>query len=167
MKNHATTVNEKFDPIRNFPVNWNISDGINEDVIQFSENFGKYLCALEKNKYGESSPDNRKALTNSQIRNFFGEVKRIQMTLTGNVNNERWIKVKASFLLLKPKLAYATGRAKTKNKMTRMIDFMEVIIKVINMVEADKPGAAKRFMHFVDFFESILAFHKAYGGKEN
>ena len=158
---HQTGFRNRSNTKPKFP-DWDISGGINGEIIAYTEDFGKYLCDLQS-----EGRTGRNALTNSQIRNFFGEVKRLQMSLTGNVTDEKWKDIKSAFLLLKPKLAYATGRARTKNRDTVMVDFMESILKVIDMVEADKPGAVKRFMNFVDFFESILAFHKAYGGKEN
>lgn len=129
-----------------FKEEW-ITKGINEECIKFSDDFGKHLA--------------QKGLSSSQIRNIFGEVKRIQMKLTGS--KEEWKSVKSSFLLLKPKLAYVQGRARSREFIS---EFRIVLDAAINAVDADKEGAIERYQHFVDFFESILAYHKAYGGKE-
>ena len=60
-------------------------------------------------------------------------------------------------LMLKPKLAYAAKRHgggvnTLKNVLTQAID------RVGNDSE--------KFNRFVDFFEAILAYHKAYGGRD-
>lgn len=113
-----------------------ITSEADEDMINFSDKAGKYMA--------------ENGLTNSKIRSIYGEIKRIQM---GNFENER-----ASFLLLRPKVAYAFGRD-DKNKGLELfkIIFDEVAIKV-----ADKNS----YINFCNLFESILAFHKSYGGKD-
>ena len=82
-----------------------------------------------------------------QIRNVFGEIKRIQMK---GFENE-----KASFFLLKPKIAYA---AKRHNDIG--INTLKKYFDLAHKEVAD----ARTYQNFVDFFESILAYHKAYGG---
>ena len=85
---------------------------VTKETVNFAEKFGKYLA--EGNDYEE-------ALTTSQLRRFFGEVKRQQM----NGYDE------TDFQMLKPKLAYAVGRAKKKDKHCKIIDFYEVMIKLV------------------------------------
>lgn len=89
-------------------------------------------------------------LSTSQIRNVFGEVKRLQME--GQFDQQAARKL----VLLKPKLAYQAGRHHGKVK-----DFANVLSKAIDRVGSD----AQRFEHFVDFFEAILAYHRAHGGR--
>jgi len=86
-------------------------------------------------------------LTTSQIRNIYGAVK--QMEINGFKPNE--------FILLKPKLAYAAVRAKGNGAKI----LKDVLTMAIDEVGEDKA----RFGRFVDFFEAILAYHKAEGGK--
>jgi len=88
-------------------------------------------------------------LSTSQIRNVFGEVKRLQM----KGFNEQ---VARELILLKPKLAYQAGRHGGKVK-----ELAKVLSRAIDRVGSDQ----RRFEHFVDFFEAILAYHKAHGGK--
>lgn len=88
-------------------------------------------------------------LSTSQIRNVFGEVKRLQMKGFDE-------QAARELILLKPKLAYQAGRHRGKVE-----DLSKVLSKAIDRVGSD----AQRFEHFVDFFEAILAYHKAYGGK--
>lgn len=132
---------------------WNKNDLIPKEEIQvkvtdatvlFAERFGNYLA--EKEEAAEP-------LTTSQLRKFFGEVKRQQMV--GYDNTE--------FVMLKPKLAYAVGRAKQngkRNKTQKIEDFYLVLSDAIDKVEscADK---LKAFKNFITVFEAIVAYHKA------
>lgn len=119
-----------------FDPNW-IKTGANEKMVEYSERVGRYLA------------DN--GLTNSKIRNIYGEIKRIQM---GKFSSES-----SSFYLLKPKVAYAYGREKN-NKGLEL--FKLVFDQSIALVESD----GSNFKHFSNFLEAILAYHKSYGGKD-
>jgi CRISPR-associated protein Csm2 len=89
----------------------------------------------------------RGRLTTSQIRNVYGHVKRMQMR--GFDPNE--------FVLLKPKLAYAAARANTAGATL----LKDVLSQAVDEVGSDEAN----FERFVDFFEAILAYHKAAGGR--
>jgi CRISPR type III-A-associated protein Csm2 len=95
-------------------------------------------------------------LTTSQIRKFFGEIKKIQADFD---------KLKGQIVMLDPKMAYAVGRAKKGNTNAehKVEDFYKLLSPLIMAVQQDK----KKFNHFVDVVESIVAYHKAMGGKEN
>lgn len=123
---------EKFNGV--FSASW-ITTGITQETVQFSDELGKFVKET--------------GLTTSQIRNVFGEIKRIQLK---GFENE-----KPSFFLLKPKMAYAAKRAGNTGIQTLKQFFDEAHSKV-----HDKAT----YQNFVDFFESILAYHKAYGGKD-
>ena len=86
-------------------------------------------------------------LTVSQIRNVYGMVK--QMEMRGFDANE--------FVLLKPRLAYAAVRANTDGAR----ELKDVLSWAIDEVDKD----ASKFARFVDFFEAILAYHRAADGK--
>jgi len=89
-------------------------------------------------------------LTSSQIRNVFGEIKSIQ--------NQGFTDPKARrrFILLVPKIQYAAVRAR-KFGMDGLRDVLTSCNHVIN-------DDVDNFQHFLEFFEAILAYHKAYGG---
>jgi len=124
-----------------FNSNW-ITVRINKDGIKFTEDFGKFL----KNNQ----------LTTSQIRNIFGEIKRIQLS---GINKQ---KNKTAFLLLKPKMAYAVARDGKRG----LEQLTKVINKAFDSVELeDNEKVEEQFQNFVDFFEAILAYHKAEGGR--
>jgi len=91
-------------------------------------------------------------LTKSQIRNIFGAVRQIQMNWTGDAQKAASYR---QLLLLKPKLRYQAARTKEVKPLADVLD------KAIDYVEDDRV----RFGRFVDFFEAILAYHTAYGGK--
>jgi CRISPR-associated protein Csm2 len=104
---------------------------------------------LDTQKKG-GTEKNDERLTRSQIRNIFNSVKRIEMHGFNGKENE--------FLLLKPKLAYAAARpGKTKG----VVELEDVLSKSIDYVENEK----ERFENFCNFFEAILAYHRAAGGK--
>ena len=121
-----------------------IQNKVTDVTVQFAENFGKYLAVDDY----DSEP-----LTTRQLRKFFGEVKRQQMM--GYNETE--------FTMLKPKLAYAVGRAKQngkKNKAQKIEDFFVVITDAIDKV-LSSPDRPKAFKNFITAFEAIVAYHKA------
>ena len=157
---------KSFDPLEKFDEKW-ISSSINEKTIDYTKNLGFFLCQYFRDDKGNIKMG-KGALSNSQIRNVFGEVKRIQMKLKGSTNKQEiWNSIKPSFLLLQPKLAYAAGRAAQKQRKSVLPKLKDVLTIAIKAVEADKLNAYERYENFVDFLESVLAFHKVYGGKEN
>jgi len=120
--------NESFNP------QW-ITNEITQETVTFADKLGKFV--------------KEKGLTASQIRNVFGEIKRIQM--------KGFETEKASFYLLKPKMAYA---AKRQNDLG--INTFKKYFDQAHQLVTD----SKTYKNFVDFFESIIAYHKAYGGKD-
>ena len=113
-----------------------ITDGIDKDVIPFAEKMGIYMA---KNK-----------LTKSKIRSIYGEIKRIQM---GDFDKE-----KASFYLLKPKVAYAYGRDEHNLGLK--------LFKIVFDKSSDDVSDKRTFINFCKLIEAILAYHRANGGKD-
>ena len=70
--------------------------------------------------------------------------------------------------MLKPLLAYAVGRDKNNKGInkTRIEEFTEEVTKAIDAVLAGNDLKAN-YKNFVNILESIVAYHKRYGGKEN
>jgi CRISPR-associated protein Csm2 len=117
------------------------NSGSYKNAIEFAEQFGKKIAHEE--------------LTTNQIRNFFGEVRRIQM--------KGILQEKTAFLLLRPKLAYAAKRAAKQGANM----FKDIVLKAheVVMEAKDNNEFEARFKNFVDFLEAILAYHKVHGGK--
>lgn len=118
-----------------------ITDRITEKTVSFAKRFGEYLGRDDKDSDGRKTVAGK--LTTNQLRKFFGEIKRQQL----QGYNE------SSFVMLKPKLAYAVGRADKKNKIK---DFYKVIAEAMGHVHNEK-----QFKNFVQIFEAIVAYHKA------
>lgn len=126
---------EQFFKDLNFLKSW-IIDGAEESMIAFAEKSGKYMA--------------ENGLTNSKIRSIYGEIKRIQM---GSFKEE-----KASFLLLRPKVAYALGRDKNNKGLQ--------LFKLVFDAAAKSVTNEKEFQNFCNYIEAILAYHRANGGKD-
>lgn len=120
-----------------------IQQGITGSAIAYTELLGEKLV--------------QERFTTSQIRNFYGELKRIQLK---GIADE-----KSAFLLLHPKLAYAAKRAEKSGGRGANI-FKDEILKAHQAVGIDNEGFEKRFANFCDLCEAILAFHKASGGRD-
>jgi CRISPR-associated protein Csm2 len=108
---------------------------------------------------GQSLANNR--LTTNQIRNFFGEVRQIQLTWDQGPE--------AAYrraVLLIPKLGYHAKRA--RGRAQRGLEDLERVLTPALELVAEAPETQRRtyFMNFVDFFEAILAYHKKYGGRD-
>lgn len=128
-----------------------IVNGINNDnPIKWAEEFGTFLATNEDNR-------GKKKLTTTQLRKFFGQLKRIQAEGYSTIK-------KHQLLMLKPQLAYAVGRDK---QATKIDSFEKELSKAISKVaEAEEQAEGeKRFKNFVSLTEAIVAYHKAKGGE--
>jgi CRISPR-associated protein Csm2 len=121
-----------------------ISDGIKKEAIDYAEKFGEWL--------------HKNGLTTTQIRNIYGEVKRIQMAGKSYFSE-------SDVLLLRPKLAYAKARA--SGKKDAIAALAEVLSAGINaiFVKGKEAEQYERFDNFAAFFEAVIAYHRANGGK--
>jgi len=113
-----------------------ITEGADEQLPQFADKLGKYMA------------DN--GLTNSKIRSIYGEIKRIQVA--------GFEREKSSFYLLRPKVAYALGR-----------DSKNLGLKLFKHLFDTASTSVRDFgtyKNFCNLIEAVLAYHKAYGGKD-
>lgn len=113
-----------------------ITQEADKALVEYAEKSGKFMA--------------KNGLTNSKIRSIYGEIKRIQMGI--------FEKEKSSFYLLKPKVAYALGRD-DKNEGLKLFK------KIFDLCSANVSDQ-KSYQNFCGFIEAILAYHKAYGGKD-
>lgn len=133
-----------------FKKEW-ITQGITQQTVDWANDFGKEL-AIPSQDYKEKAP-----LTTAQLRRFFGEVKRIEMNVTGN---------KTDILMLKPMLAYAVGRDGSNGKKTRIDKLAKVLFEAISAIRVNEEDHIENdYSNFVNVFEAIVAYHKYYGGK--
>lgn len=113
-----------------------ITDKADRDLPAYAEKLGKKLV--------------ENGLTNSKIRSIYGEIKRIQV---GGYKN-----CESSFFLLRPKMAYAAGRERMNLGVQLFKAFFDDAYRYVN--------DEKTFNNFCNLIEAVLAYHKAYGGKD-
>ena len=108
------------------------------------------------------------SLKTSQIRNIYGSVRQLQMSWPAEPKDpdrvspdeelrirEASAKAHRRMLLLIPRLRYQAARIQEVKPLA------DVLEPAIRLVEKDR----KRFQHFAEFFEAVLAYHRAAGGK--
>ncbi len=132
-----------------------IVNGDSRLLVDRSEEFGTDLARDFRGNDQRGPTFKILKLSTSQIRNFYGTVKKIEAR--EKFENEEI----RELLLLKPKLAYA---AKKEGK-TKLVNLKEVLTDSIDLVTSDEGDKKEKFDHFCDLFESILCYHKAGGGR--
>ena len=129
----------------------NLENDIREIIVE-----GNAERLLERAKQIGKSLKNA-GLSMAQIRGIFGTVRRIEMRWTEGASQETQEQAMRQLLLLQPKLEYQARRQK------QVEGLRDVLIPAIQQIQGDR----KRFSRFVEFFEAILAYHVAAGGKTN
>jgi CRISPR-associated protein Csm2 len=108
-------------------------------------------------------------LTRAQIRNVFAEARTIEAAWRsarlgkggGDAAATAETAAFRRFVLLKPKLAYLSKR----NPPTKpLADALSEGIDAVIAAGDDAPLRAQRFTRWMQFFEAILAYHRAHGG---
>ncbi len=139
---------------------WHCKD--NEEIaapIAWAISFAKFLVAKgnidNNNNEVCKFPCSEKPLTTSQIRKFFGVIKKIQA--------EGYDKNKVKLAMLEPQLAYAVGKdIKSGRNQTKILYLYEELSKALRAIKS-----VEHFQNFVNLLEAIVAYHKAEGGKDN
>lgn len=107
------------------------------DLVSHAEEFGSFLRS--------------ERLETNQVRKFLDAINQLKTELTKDNNFKQ---IETGVVLLKPKLAYAAARQKAAKPLS------QVMSKAIDKVETTQD-----FERLVQFIESIIAYHKAAGGK--
>ncbi|SNB74702.1 type III-A CRISPR-associated protein Csm2 [Thermoflexus hugenholtzii] len=103
----------------------------------------------------------RRKLTTHQLRNLFGEIRRIEKEWQqrqgqgDKLDPTTWRRLQ----LLKPRMAHQAARLQDRGHA--MQPLIEVMERAIDRIEQDP----ERFRRFVDFFEAIVAYHRFYQEK--
>ncbi|MFW5892217.1 MAG: type III-A CRISPR-associated protein Csm2 [Bacteroidota bacterium] len=135
-------------PDDNLNLKW-VQEGIKDETVEWANSFGEFLQKKDK-----TNP-----LTSSQIRKFFGELKRIQSDPE---------KFQADVPMLKAKLAYAVGREVNvdfKGNVTHTTKIKQFYEQIEIGINAIRSGNKKDLINLVKIVESIVAYHKYHGGK--
>jgi CRISPR-associated protein Csm2 len=114
-----------------------------QTLVRYADNLGHQL----KNT----------GLTTSQIRALFGEVRQIQAQW--GIDRQKALR---RLILLKPKMAYRARKERGKAVQDLVSVLDSALEHVIQENDVKKQNA--NFQRFTEFFEAILAYHKAYGG---
>lgn len=123
-----------------------------EDLKEILDGKNPSKMVSKAEEIAKKTLESKPQLTTSQIRNIYGTVKKLEMV--GDRED-----VLPKLILLKPKLAYAFGR---NDKVQGLRILKDVLSDAIDLV-AEKKDV--RFQNFCRFFEAILAYHRAEGGK--
>ncbi|MBI1240432.1 type III-A CRISPR-associated protein Csm2 [Umezakia ovalisporum] len=107
------------------------------DLVNQSAAFGPYL--------------KQQRLETNQVRKFLDAVNRLKADLT---EKGEFSAIETEVVLLKPKLAYAAARQRAAKPLGDVIS-----------AAIDKVNTKEDFERLVQFIESIIAYHKAEGGK--
>jgi CRISPR-associated protein Csm2 len=107
------------------------------ELVKHAEEFGPYL--------------KQQRLETNQVRKFLDAVNRLKADLTETGD---FAKIETEIVLLKPKLAYAAARQRAAKPLSDVIS-----------VAIDKVNSKEDFERLVQLIESIIAYHKAEGGK--
>jgi len=131
-----------------------ISDTEMKTII--SDPNGMELLVKKANELASDLKKNN--MTTAQIRALFGEVRQIEAEW--EMENKR-PEAYRRLVLLRPKMAYRAR--KERGQAVKML--VEVLEKALDQVtQADVAKRDGNFRRFVEFFEAILAYHKAFGG---
>jgi CRISPR-associated protein Csm2 len=118
-----------------------LTDGLHtypiRKLVEQAEQFGPYL--------------KQQRLETNQVRKFLDAVNRIKAELP---EDEDFTKIETDIVLLKPKLAYAAARQPAAKPLS---DVMSIAIDQVHSIDD--------FKRLAQFLESIIAYHKAEGGK--
>lgn len=117
-------------------------DNGSQTLVKKAEDVGKQLA--------------RERLKASQIRAVFDEVRQIESLWLQDAQ-----KALHKVNLLKPKLAYRAARSQDGVPTLK-----EVLTEAIDIVVESPEAAKERFRRFTEFFEAIIAYHKAHGGRD-
>jgi CRISPR-associated protein Csm2 len=128
-----------------------VSDADLKKIIEQGDN---ETLVFQANAVGDALA---RQLTTSQIRGIFGSVRRIELDWQDQANSERLKRAQREFALLQPRLAYQARRERGRG----VEELSSVLTPAMRLVGKDYA----RFRNFVDFFEAILAYHKAAGGQ--
>jgi CRISPR type III-A-associated protein Csm2 len=150
-----------------FQSSW-ITNKIEKETVVWAKNFGSFLAIYggnyKENKQGQvrNETSKEKELSTTQLRKFFGQLKRLQAEVQVDGNYQ---KHEVKMLMLAPQLAYAVGRNKKKLgrniiDTTKIGHFHDEITSMLNSVSEDK-----HFNNFVNIIEAVVAYHKFEGGE--
>lgn len=134
----------------------NISEHVLRSIITDPE--GAESLIKTADGLGQELKNN--GLTTSQIRALFGEVRKIEAQWSQEKDGH--LQALRRLYLLKPKMAYRARKERGK-AVQELVKVLDTALSFV-LGEKDAQKQSENFKRFVEFFEAILAYHKAYGG---
>lgn len=113
-------------------------DYVNSILSVRKDDYNTYIDKVKK-----YMQENARNISTSQIRNIFSRIRSIQ-----NYHE---------LALLRPKLAYISGREERNDAMKTMLYLLDRLMVAVDSEE--------KLRQFQDFFEAVVAYHKYWGGK--
>ena len=125
----------------------NIAKMSPEEIVREAESLAQQLAQKDRVKTG-------------QIRNFYSGITRMRTEFISDKKENLYNQL----VMLKPKLAYAAGRqlAVKATFYPKMRDAVDGVLAVYHTSDEERKRALTNFFMFV---ESIVAYHKFYGGE--
>ncbi len=103
----------------------------------------------------------------SQIRAIFDEAQRIgSLFRTGKADQA----IRRAYLL-EPKIVYRAKRIAERDRKAAgaadlIADVLKKSLRIVLEKKDDHKEVSERYFRFLDFFEAIVAYHKAHGGRD-
>lgn len=126
-----------------------------DDLIKYVKGEDSTTALLYAEKLGEYLEDNSFSVT--KLRGVFGEIDSISYKTNAD-------EMKRRIALLKPKLAYLTGR---ENKWNREVvdNFKSVLEIMINeLLNSNQSEITEYYKNFSNFVKAVVSYHKYNGG---
>lgn len=129
-----------------------------KELVKLTNSYGKQLAVAR--------------LATSQIRSIFGSVRQMESRWYDDKQRNQGIR---DLLMLKPKLAYQEVRHKPQRRedpnavgmLRAMLEpAIDAVIDPGTDHTAEDGNDQDRFRRFMEYFEALLAYHKAYGGAD-
>ena len=146
-----------------------ITNKIENETVLWAKEFGSFLAKnggsynIELQNKKLSKVSNERGLSTSQLRKFFGQLKRLQaeVQVEGDYKDEHKVKM----MMLAPQLAYAVGRNKKRLgrnlvDTTKVGHFHDEITGMLRFIAKET-----HFNNFVNIIEAVVAYHKFEGGE--
>lgn len=118
------------------------ADPTGQELVEFAKTKAQLWC---------------KDLKRTQIRNIFTEAREIDAAWDNNP-----MQTMRRLNLLKAKLAYQQARNEKSEGLRGLVDALTKAIDEVG--KAPEAVRTERFRRFMDLFEAILAYHRAFGG---
>lgn len=129
-----------------------LSDYRTRELVEDTQKLGKELA--------------RKGLKTTQIRKFLDAVNQLKAQLKASQTTNQIEKVKSELPLLRAKLAYAAARQQKNNDPGPVEPLRKILDVAFKKVREEDTYFSGDFNRLAQLIESIIAYHRYAGGKD-